>query len=119
MSFFVKRLESQGNNILKTLAKCVTQTADYVKEAVTRKQNQHMYRLEKHVTMPPVGEITLERMTDTRKPPKTLKPLKSKLPNRPFIFSTSFSMLLAESFSNEITTFRKNYETGTFHAFCL
>ena len=48
--------------------------------------------------MPPVGEITLERMTDTRKPPKTLKPLKSKLLTRPYIFSTSFSILCAESF---------------------
>ena len=35
-------------------------------------------------SMPPVGEITLERMTDTTKPPKTLKPLKSKLPTRPY-----------------------------------
>ena len=35
---------------------------------------------EKLITMPPVGETTLERMTDTRKPSKTLKPLKSKLP---------------------------------------
>ena len=34
--------------------------------------------------MPPVGEITLERMTDTRKPSKTLKLLKSKLPTRPY-----------------------------------
>ena len=119
MSFFVKRLESQGNNILKTLAKCMTQTADYVKEAVTRKQNQHMYRLEKHVTMPPVGEITLERMTDTRKPSKTLKSLKSKLPTRPYSFSTSFSMLCAESFRDkEITTLRTYYET-LFHASSL
>ena len=39
---------------------------------------------EKLITMPPVGEITLERMTDTRKPSKTLKPLKSKLPKRPY-----------------------------------
>ena len=39
---------------------------------------------EKLITMPPVGEITLERMTDTRKPSKTLKPLKSKLPTRPY-----------------------------------
>jgi len=70
--------------------------------------------------MPPVGEITLERMTDTRKPSKTLKPLKSKLPTRPYIFSTSFSMLCAESFRDkEITTLRKNYETGTFHASSL
>ena len=38
---------------------------------------------EKLITMPPVGEITLERMTDTRKPSKTLKSLKSKLPSRP------------------------------------
>ena len=70
--------------------------------------------------MPPVGEITLEKMTDTRKPSKTLKPLKSKLPTRPYIFSTSFSMLCAESFRDkEITSLRKNYETGTFHAFPL
>ena len=33
------------------------------------------------LTMPPVGEITLERITDTRKPSK---PLKSKLPTRPY-----------------------------------
>ena len=41
---------------------------------------------EKLITMPPVGEITLERMTDTRKPSKILKPLKSKLPTRPYIY---------------------------------
>ena len=57
----------QENNMLKTLVKCVSKTAE-----------------EKLITMPPVGEITLERMTDTRKPPKTLKPLKSKLPTRPY-----------------------------------
>ena len=39
---------------------------------------------EKLITMPPVGEITLERMTDTRKPSKTLKPSKSKLSTRPY-----------------------------------
>ena len=39
---------------------------------------------EKLISMPPVGEITLERMTDTRKPSKTLKPLKSKLPAKPY-----------------------------------
>ena len=50
---------------------------------------------EKLITMPPVGEITLERMTDTRKISKTLKPLKSKLPQDHIniIFSASFSML--------------------------
>ncbi len=53
--------------MLKTLVKCVSKTAE-----------------EKLITMPPVGEITLERMTDTRKPSKTLKPLKSKLPTRPY-----------------------------------
>jgi len=69
--------------------------------------------------MPPVREITLERMTDTRKPAKTLKPLKSKLPTRPYIFSTSFSLLSAELFRDkEITTLRKNYET-LFHASSL
>ena len=87
--------------MLKTLVKCVSKTAE-----------------EKLITMPPVGEITLERMIDTRKPSKTLKPLKSKLPTRPYIFSTSFSMLWAESFRDkEITTLRKNY--GTFHASSL
>ena len=59
--------------------------------------------------MPPVGEIALERITDTRKPSKTLNPSKSKLPTRPYVFSTSFSMLCAESFRDkEITTLRKN-----------
>ena len=77
---------------------------DSAKEAVTVKQDQHIlarcklliWLLEKHITIPPVREITLERMTDTRKPSKTLKPLKSKLPTRPYIFSTSFSVLCAE-----------------------
>ena len=41
--FFVKRLESQGNNMLKTLVKCMTKTSeDSVNEAVTRKQDQHI-----------------------------------------------------------------------------
>ena len=57
----------QENNMLKTLVRCMSKTAE-----------------EKLITMPPVGEITLERMTDTRKPSKTLKPLKSKLPTRPY-----------------------------------
>ena len=60
---FVKRLEYKKT----TLVKCVSKTAE-----------------EKLITMPPVGEITLERMTDTRKPSKTLKQLKSKLPTRPY-----------------------------------
>ena len=92
--------------MLKTLVKCVSKTAE-----------------EKLITMPPVGEITLERMTDTRKPSKTLKPLKSKLPTRPYkhYFRYIVSMLWAESFRDkEITTLRKNkYETGTFHASSL
>ena len=79
--FFMKILELEGNNMLKTLVKCMTKTAeDSVKEAVTRKQDQHIplpWLFEKHITMPPVGEITLEKMTDTRKPSKTLKPLKN------------------------------------------
>ena len=53
--------------MLKTLVKCVSKTAE-----------------KKLIIMPPVGEITLERMTDTRTPSKTLKPLKSKLPTRPY-----------------------------------
>ena len=107
----------------------MTKTAeDFSKEAVTRKQDQHIFfkvqdtdlaAREAHYK-PAVGEITLERMTDTRKPSKTPKPLKSKLPTRPYIFSTSFSMLCAESFRDkEITTLRKNYKTGTFHASSL
>ena len=46
----------------------------------------------------------LERMTDIRKPSKTLKPLKSKLPTRLYkiIFGTLFSMLWAESFRNRL-----------------
>ena len=84
--------------MLKTLVKCMAETAeDSVKEATKRKQDQQIlskvqiltWLLEKHITMPPVGEITLERMTDTRKPSKTLKPLKC------IIFSTLFSMLWA------------------------
>ena len=57
----------QENNMFKTVVKCTSKTAE-----------------EKLITMPPVGEITLERITDTRKPSKTLKPLKSKLPTRPY-----------------------------------
>ena len=52
---------------MKTLVKCMSKTAE-----------------EKLINMPSVGEITLERITDTRKPSKTLKPLKSKLPTRPY-----------------------------------
>ena len=69
---------------MKTLVKFMSKTAE-----------------EKLITMPLVGEITLERMTHTRKPSKTIKPLKSKLPTRPHIFSTSFSMLCAESFRDK------------------
>ena len=64
---FCEKTGIQGNNMLKTLVKCMSKTAE-----------------EKLITMPPVAEITLERMTDTRKPSKTLKTLKSKLPTRPY-----------------------------------
>ena len=85
--------------MLKTLVKCVSKTAE-----------------EKLITMPAVGEITLKRMTDTRNPPKTLKPLKNKLPTRPYVFS----MLRAELFKDkEITTLRNIFKTGTFHASSL
>ena len=79
--------------MLKTLVKCMKKPVeDSVKEATKRKQDQNILLkvqdtdllLENHITMPPVGEITLERMTDTRKPPNTLKPLKNKLPTRPY-----------------------------------
>ena len=83
----------------------MTKTAeDSVKEASFRRCKILTWLLEKHITVPPVGEITLERMTDTRKPSKTLKPLKNKHPTRPYIFS----MLQAESFRDkDITTLRK------------
>ena len=43
VSFFVKRLKSQGNNMLKKWVKCLTKTAeDSVKEATKRKQYQHI-----------------------------------------------------------------------------
>ena len=116
---------------MKTLIKCMTKKQQL--RILSKKQSQEnkistsfrrckilTWLLEKHITMPPVGEITLERMTDTRKPSKTLKPSKSKLPTRPYIFSTSFSMLWAKSFRDkENTTSRKNYETGRFHASSL
>ena len=71
--------------------------------------------------MPPVGEITLERMIDTRKPSKTLKPLKSKLPTRPYknYFSVHRSVCYGQNRDKEIIMLRKNYETGTFHASSL
>ena len=88
--------------MLKTFVKCVSKTAE-----------------EKLITMPPVGEITLERMTDTRKPSKTLKPLKSKLPTRPYKHYFQY-IVWAELFRDkEITTLRNIYETGTFHASSL
>ena len=41
--FFAKRFESQRNNMLKTLLKCMTKIAeDSVKKAVTRKLDQHI-----------------------------------------------------------------------------
>ena len=52
MSFFVKKLESPGNNMLKTLVKCMTKTAeDSVKEAVTRKQDQHILLKVQHTDL--------------------------------------------------------------------
>ena len=72
--------------MLKTLVKCMSKTAE-----------------EKLITMPPVGEITLERMTDTRKPSKTLKPLKSKLPTRSYKhhFQYTVQFVWAESFRDK------------------
>ena len=109
--------------MLKTV-KCMTKTVeDSVKEATKRKQDQHILlkvqdtdlaAREVHYHATCQRDYTRED-TDTRKPSKTLKPLKSKLPTRPYkiIFNTSFSMLWAESFRDkEITTLRKNYETG-------
>ena len=77
---------------------------------------------EKHITISPVREITLERMTDTRKPSKTLKPLKNKLPTN-HIFSVHRSVCYGQILpifrDKEITSLRKKYETGTFHASSL
>ena len=79
--------------MLKTLVKCMAKTAeDSAKEATKRKQDQHILltvqdtdlaaqEAHYHTTCP---ETTLERTTDTRKPSKTLKPLKSKHPPRPY-----------------------------------
>jgi len=73
--------------------------------------------------MPSVGEITLERMTDTRKLSKTLKLLKSKFPTRPykhyFQYIVQYVMGRFCLRDKEITTLRKNYETGTFRASSL
>ena len=88
------------------------------KDLNTRKQHveniSQMYvenTEEKLITMPPVGEITLERMTDTRKPSKTLNPLKSKLPTRPYkhYFQFIVQYVMGRTFRDkEITTLRKN-----------
>ena len=60
---------------------------DSVKEATKRKQDQHIL-LKVQETDLAAREAhyhaTLERIADTRKPSKTLKPLKSKLPTRPY-----------------------------------
>ena len=105
--------------MLKTLVKCMTKTAeDFVKEAVTRKQDQHILlkvqdtdlaAREAHYHASCRRDYTQEddRRQETIR--KTLKPLKSKLPTRPYVFSTSFSILCADSFRDkEITTLRKN-----------
>ena len=68
-----------ANELLKTLVKYMAIIAgDSAKEACLPKENKISTSfgrckilnclLEKHITMPPVREITLERMTDTRKP---------------------------------------------------
>ena len=51
--------------MLKTLVKCVSKTAE-----------------EKLITMPPVGEITLERMTDTNKTIKDTKTIEEQASNK-------------------------------------
>ena len=79
--------------MLKTLVKCMAKTAeDSAKEATKRKQDQHILlkvqdtdlaarKAHYHATCQ--RDYTRED-TDTRKPSKTLKPLKSKLPTRPY-----------------------------------
>ena len=92
MSCLWKDLNTRKQHV-ENIVKCMAKTAeDSAKEATkNNKISTSFWRckilswlLEKHITMPPVGEITLERMTDTRKPSKTLKPLKSKLPTRTY-----------------------------------
>ena len=112
--------------MLKTLVKCMTKTAeDSAKEATKRKQDQHILlkvqdtdlaAREAHYHATCRRDYTREddRHQETIKDPKTIEEQAS---NQTIIFSTSFSMLWAESFRDkEITTLRKNYETGTFHA---
>ena len=90
---FVKRLEHKETTCWKHLSNVWQKQLSILpkKQPKDNKISKSFWRckiltwlLEKHITMPPVGEITLERMTDTRKPSKTLKPLKSKLPARPY-----------------------------------
>ena len=62
------------------------------KKATKRKQDQYIllkvqiltWLLEKHITMPPVGEITLERMTDTRKTIKDTKNIEEHASTSPY-----------------------------------
>ena len=102
MSFSVKRLESQGNSMLKTVKVWQKQLRILSKKQPKENKISRSFwkckiltwLLEKHFTMPPVGEITLERMTDTRKLPKTLKPSKNKLPARPEYFRYIFQYVM-------------------------
>ena len=77
--------------MLKTLVTCMAKTAeDSAKEATKTKQDQYIllkvqiltWLLEKHITMPPVREITLERMTDTRKTIKDTKNIEEQASNK-------------------------------------
>ena len=114
--------------MLKTV-KCMAKTAeDSAKEATKRKQGQNILlkvqdtdlaAREAHYHANCQSDYTREddRHQETIKDTKTIEEQAS---NINIIFSTSFGMLWAESFRNkEITTLRKNYETGTVHASSL
>ena len=90
MSFLCEKTRIQTNNMLKNAWQKQLEILS-TKQPKENKISTSFWRckiltwlLKKHITMPPVWEITLKTMTDTRKPPKTLKPLKSKLPTRPY-----------------------------------
>ena len=110
--------------MLKTLVKCMAKTAeDSAKEATKRKQVQHILlkvqdtdlaTQEAHYHATCQRDYTREddRHQETIKDTKTIEELRASFQQDhiKIIFSTSFSMLWAESF-REITTLRKNYET--------
>ena len=97
MSFFVKRLESQGNNFVENIRQMYDknswgfcQRSSHTKtwsahdqHILLKVQDTDLAAWEAHYHATCQRDYTRED-TDTRKPSKTLKPLKSKLPTRPY-----------------------------------